>query len=121
MNVYVRQNNNNLLKYLTESEIASLEFHSEKVELSPNEFISLDKGTVSVVERGIVNLVSPKNETIPAYLLWDAMATYAINKKWDMQFNVSNLTNEEYVAGCDWGTCYYGESRRMTATVNYNW
>ncbi|MGG5571481.1 TonB-dependent siderophore receptor [Vibrio diazotrophicus] len=64
---------------------------------------------------------SPKNETIPAYLLWDAMATYAINKKWDMQFNVSNLTNEEYVAGCDWGTCYYGESRRMTATVNYNW
>jgi iron complex outermembrane receptor protein len=64
---------------------------------------------------------SPKNETIPAYRLWDAMATYVINKQWDMQFNVSNLTNEEYVAGCDWGTCYYGESRRMTATVNYNW
>ncbi len=58
---------------------------------------------------------------VPAYMLWDAMASYAFSKQWNMQVNLSNLTDEEYVAGCDWGTCYYGESRRMTATVNYNW
>ncbi len=58
---------------------------------------------------------------VPSYLIWDAMASYAFSKQWNMQVNLSNLTDEEYVAGCDWGTCYYGESRRMTATVNYNW
>lgn len=61
------------------------------------------------------------NAQISSYLLWDAMASYAINKQWNMQVNLSNLTDEEYLAGCDYGSCYYGESRRMTATVNYNW
>ncbi len=58
---------------------------------------------------------------VSSYLLWDAMASYAITKQWNMQVNLSNLTDEEYLAGCDYGSCYYGESRRMTATVNYNW
>lgn len=62
MNIYVRQNNNDLLKYLTEDEIATLKLHSEKVELSPLEVISLDQGTVNVVERGILNIIPPKSE-----------------------------------------------------------
>jgi len=58
---------------------------------------------------------------VSSSLMWDAMASYAITKQWNMQVNLSNLTDEEYLAGCDYGSCYYGESRRMTASVNYNW
>lgn len=58
---------------------------------------------------------------VPAYLVWDAMASYAINKQWNLQVNVNNLTDDDSVAGCDYGTCYYTESRRVSATVNYNW
>jgi len=61
------------------------------------------------------------DQTVPAYLLVDAMASYTINKQWDMQVNINNLTDKEYIAGCDYGICYYGESSRVSATVNYNW
>lgn len=62
-----------------------------------------------------------ENASVPAYLLWDAMANYKVNKQWDMQLNVTNLTDEEYIAGCDFGICYYGEEARVTATANYKW
>ncbi len=61
------------------------------------------------------------DKKVPAYMLWDAMASYAINTQWDVQVNLNNILDDESFAGCDFGTCYYGESRRMVASVNYRW
>lgn len=61
------------------------------------------------------------DKKVPAYMLWDAMASYAINTQWDVQVNLNNILDDESLAGCDFGTCYYGESRRMVASVNYRW
>ncbi len=60
-------------------------------------------------------------DVVPDVVIWDAMAKYRINSQWDVQFNVNNLVDEEYVASCDYGICYYGESRSVSATVNYQW
>ncbi len=60
-------------------------------------------------------------DVVPDVAVWDAMAKYRINAKWDVQLNVNNLADEEYVASCDYGICYYGESRSVSATVNYQW
>lgn len=60
MNVYVRNNNNDLLKYLSEEEIKSVTLPSIKIEASPNQLMNLDKKTVNVLERGIINVISPK-------------------------------------------------------------
>ncbi|SDH63568.1 iron complex outermembrane recepter protein [Vibrio xiamenensis] len=60
-------------------------------------------------------------DVVPDVVVWDAMAKYRISSQWDLQFNVNNLADEEYVASCDYGICYYGESRSVSATVNYQW
>ncbi len=57
---------------------------------------------------------------VPSYLLIDMMASYRINEAWGLQFNISNLTNQVDVVGCDYGICYYGESRRMSANLKYD-
>ncbi|MFV0574007.1 MAG: TonB-dependent siderophore receptor [Vibrio sp.] len=57
---------------------------------------------------------------VPAVTLVDAMARYDITPKWRAQVNVNNLTNEEYVASCDYW-CYYGEELSATASLNYRW
>ncbi|ASJ95832.1 TonB-dependent siderophore receptor [Shewanella marisflavi] len=61
------------------------------------------------------------NDKVPAYTLWDAMASYAFTDKLNLQVNVNNISDKEYLAGCDYGICYYGESRRVTASLSYNW
>lgn len=57
---------------------------------------------------------------VPSYTLFDAMARYDINKQWRAQVNVTNLTNKEYVASCDY-YCYYGEEMSALASINYAW
>ena len=64
MNVYIRQNNNDLLKYLSEKEVKELELKSQKVEQSPDEEIKIVTGNVNIIERGIVNILSPKTGRI---------------------------------------------------------
>ncbi len=61
------------------------------------------------------------NDKIGSYTIWDAMASYAFSDKLNLQVNVNNLADKEYLAGCDYGICYYGESRRVTANLSYNW
>ncbi len=55
---------------------------------------------------------------VPDYTLADLMASYDFGSQWTAQLNVSNLTDEEYVASCDYW-CYYGESRSVTASLKY--
>ncbi|NIC06705.1 TonB-dependent siderophore receptor [Billgrantia bachuensis] len=58
--------------------------------------------------------------TVPDYTVGDAMVSYAINQNWTAQINVNNVTNEEYVASCDFW-CYYGESRSVIGSLSYRW
>lgn len=55
-----------------------------------------------------------KDLKVPAYTLWDAMVRYDISKEWQVQVNASNLTDTNYVSGCNYW-CYYGEGRTVTA------
>ncbi|WP_447926653.1 TonB-dependent siderophore receptor [Vreelandella sp. EE27] len=52
--------------------------------------------------------------------LYDAMARYEIDENWSAQVNVKNLTDKEYVSGCDF-YCYYGDSRSVIGSVSYRW
>lgn len=65
---------------------------------------------------------SPNNtgETVPGVTLWDAAVTYDITPQWQAQLNVNNLLDEEYVSVCNYN-CYYGQSRSIVASANYNW
>lgn len=58
--------------------------------------------------------------TVPDYTVGDVMASYDINNSWTAQLNVNNVTDEEYVASCDFW-CYYGESRSVVGSLKYNW
>lgn len=58
--------------------------------------------------------------TIPDYTVGDAMASYDFNSHWTAQVNVNNITDEEYVASCDFW-CYYGESRSVIGSLSYRW
>ncbi|MGJ3352136.1 TonB-dependent siderophore receptor [Providencia sp. Je.9.19] len=64
------------------------------------------------------NLAS--NITVPSATLWDAAATYKLNKQWQLQVNINNLLNKEYVSACDY-YCYYGQSRSVLIQTKYNW
>jgi len=57
---------------------------------------------------------------VPAYTLVDLMAGYDFGNGWQTQLNVKNATNEEYVAACAY-YCYYGEARKATASMSYQW
>lgn len=46
------------------------------------------------------------------------MARYDFDAHWTAQVNVNNLTDEQYVSGCDY-YCYYGESRSVIGSLKY--
>ncbi len=56
--------------------------------------------------------------TVPDYTVGDAMARYDFDRHWTAQLNVNNITDEEYVASCDFW-CYYGESRSVIGSLSY--
>ncbi|MCB5191180.1 TonB-dependent siderophore receptor [Methylobacillus arboreus] len=60
------------------------------------------------------------NETIPSYTLVDAVASYPVSDHWNLQVNVYNLLNKEYLSVCDY-LCYYGTSRTVDAQLSYHW
>ena len=57
---------------------------------------------------------------VPSYTVFDAMASYDFAQNWRVQLNINNLADKEYIASCDYW-CYYGEARRVTASLNYRW
>jgi len=60
------------------------------------------------------------DDDVPSYTLYDVMARYDFDTHWTAQVNVNNLTDEEYVASCDF-YCYYGESRSVIGSLSYQW
>lgn len=64
MNIYVRKNNNDFLKFLTKDEIDSFPCQSEIKEYRPQENILIKGGTVNLVTRGLVNIISQKTKRI---------------------------------------------------------
>ncbi|WP_411194525.1 TonB-dependent siderophore receptor [Rhodopseudomonas sp. BAL398] len=58
---------------------------------------------------------------VPARTLGDAAIHYEI-ENWRLALNVTNLTDEIYVASCSQAeACFYGDRRRVTASVGYKW
>ena len=60
------------------------------------------------------------NLTVPAVTLFDVMAAYQINDQWRAQLNINNVTDKEYLSGCDY-YCYYGQSRSIMLSTQYRW
>ncbi|PAX18634.1 TonB-dependent siderophore receptor [Vandammella animalimorsus] len=56
---------------------------------------------------------------VPAYTVLDAMIGYD-HGPWRLALNVSNLTGKRYIASCTYG-CFYGEARKVTASVSWRW
>lgn len=58
---------------------------------------------------------------VPSYTVFDAMIGYDIDR-WSLALNVRNLADKTYFANCDqYGNCYYGDQRKVTATATYRW
>ena len=56
---------------------------------------------------------------VPAFTLVDAMLSYT-HGPWRLALNATNLGDENYVASCTYG-CFYGEPRKLIASVGYRW
>ncbi|MFZ7109526.1 TonB-dependent siderophore receptor [Avibacterium avium] len=61
-----------------------------------------------------------KGYKVPAVTLIDLMAKYQFNDNWVLRANITNLTDKRYVSGCYY-SCYYGEGRKVEATLSYKW
>jgi iron complex outermembrane receptor protein len=58
---------------------------------------------------------------VPAVVLGDLALHYEW-QNWRTALNVINLTDKIYVASCSTATsCFYGDRRRITASVSYKW
>lgn len=58
---------------------------------------------------------------VPSRTLGDAAVHYEIDN-WRLALNVTNIADEIYVASCSTATaCFYGDRRRVTASVGYKW
>ena len=53
--------------------------------------------------------------------LLDLQAAYAVTDDMQISVNVSNLTDEAYVANCGSFGCYYGDGRTVQARLTYKW
>ncbi|SDL23101.1 iron complex outermembrane recepter protein [Modicisalibacter muralis] len=77
-------------------------------------------GGVRYVGETVASPASSIDSEVPSYTLYDAMVSYDIDRHWTAQVNVNNITDEEYVASCDFW-CYYGESRSVIGSLSYRW
>jgi iron complex outermembrane receptor protein len=58
---------------------------------------------------------------VPSRTLGDAAVHYEIDN-WRLALNVTNIADEVYVASCSTANaCFYGDRRRVTASVGYKW
>lgn len=59
---------------------------------------------------------------IPSYVLLDAVVDYAWNKRWQLAVNANNVLDKTFVSTCSSeAACWYGDARRVIATLRYNW
>ena len=57
---------------------------------------------------------------VPDFVLFDAAASFE-REGWQLALNVRNLTDEDYVATCSYGICYYGAGRTALLTLSRRW
>lgn len=59
---------------------------------------------------------------VPDYAVLDALIGYE-RDNWRLALNVTNLADNRYVAACYFSSpeCFYGERRKLTATLRYRW
>ena len=61
--------------------------------------------------------------TLPVseYVLFDAQVHY-IWDKWRLAVNATNIGDRRFVSSCSTANaCFYGEQRRITASLGYRW
>ncbi len=65
---------------------------------------------------------APNAMALDSVTLFDLQASYAITEDMQLSVNVSNLTDEAYVASCtQYYGCYYGDGRTVQARLTYKW
>lgn len=57
---------------------------------------------------------------MPGYTLFDAMLSYRFSRYWELSANLNNLGDKKFVS-CEYAICHYGDERRATATLTYQW
>lgn len=57
---------------------------------------------------------------MPGYTLFDATLSYRFSRNWELSANFSNLADKKFVY-CEFAICRYGDERRATATLTYQW
>ncbi len=58
---------------------------------------------------------------VPSVTLFDAMASYDAGA-WRVALNANNLTDKSYIATClARGDCWFGQRRRVVASISYLW
>ncbi|MGE8498935.1 MAG: TonB-dependent siderophore receptor [Pseudomonas sp.] len=57
---------------------------------------------------------------LPAFTLFDAMASYSIGESWEVTVNATNLANKKYTY-CEYAICRYGDERQVVSAVSYRW
>ncbi len=59
--------------------------------------------------------------SVPSVVLGDAAIHYEW-RNWRAALNIINVTDETYVATCSSpAACFYGDRRRVTASLGYKW
>ena len=53
--------------------------------------------------------------------VYDLRASYEITEAVDLSVNLSNLTDEAYIANCGAFGCYYGDGRTLQARLTWSW
>ncbi|WP_187278205.1 TonB-dependent siderophore receptor [Methylobacterium sp. WL7] len=58
---------------------------------------------------------------VPDYVLFDAQVHYDW-ERWRLQVNATNIGDRRFVSSCQTTTsCFYGDARRVLASVSYKW
>ena len=60
---------------------------------------------------------------VPEYVLFDATVHYAWDAHWRAAITAANLGDRRFVASCqsEGAACFYGEARRVIASISYKW
>ena len=87
---------------------------------SPEELANLRLGGgIRYVGQSVSENASLRYVT-PSYTLGDVMIGYAMSEKLDIQLNVRNVTDKEYLTAClTRGDCFPGLSRTVNASLTY--
>jgi len=57
---------------------------------------------------------------MPAYTLFDARASYAIDPNCEVAINANNVTNKRYTY-CEAAICRCGDERQLVSSITYRW